>query len=101
MFTHIATARRRRIAGLAVVASVGVLTAGCGKGQTVKEPFADAPRSSTTNDSPGDIVLMPDGFSNVATKCDHGNRIYTIYHKDLPYGSISVVPNDPTCAGKK
>ena len=40
---------------------------------------------------------MPDGFSNAATKCDHGNRVYVIYHGDNPYGTISVVPQDPTC----
>ena len=40
---------------------------------------------------------MPDGFSNVATKCDHGNRIYVIFKSDSSYGSVAVVPNAPDC----
>lgn len=40
---------------------------------------------------------MSDGFSNLGTKCDHGNRVYVVYHGDNPYGSVAVVPADPTC----
>lgn len=48
--------------------------------------------------SPAEIYAMPDGFSNVATKCDHfGNRIYTMYHGSDASGSIFVVAADPTC----
>jgi hypothetical protein len=46
---------------------------------------------------PADVVAFPDGFSNVATKCDHGNRVYVLYHDASPYGAISVVSGDPTC----
>jgi hypothetical protein len=63
----------------------------------VTEPWKDAPRSGVTNDDPADTITMPDGFNNTATKCDHGNRIYVTYHGDNPYGSIAVVPQDPTC----
>jgi hypothetical protein len=73
-------------------------TAGCSK---FTEPFKDAPRSSVDNGKPADLIRMPDGFSNAATKCDHGNRVYVIYHGDTGYGSIAVVANDPTCAGSK
>lgn len=49
--------------------------------------------------SPAQIIAMPDGFSNVASKCDpYRNRIYTMYHGGDASGSIFVVPQDPTCA---
>ena len=61
------------------------------------EPFKDAPRSHVDNGDPADLIRMPDGFSNAATKCDHGNRIYTAYHGDNRYAAIAVVPRDPSC----
>jgi hypothetical protein len=64
------------------------------------EPFKDAPRSKNDNGAPADLVRMPDGFGNAGTKCDHGNRVYTLFHGDSPYGAIAVVPQDPTCVGK-
>jgi len=64
------------------------------------EPYKDAPRSGTTNTKPADTITFPDGFSNVATKCDHGNRLYVAYKGDEAKASITVVPNDPTCGGK-
>lgn len=60
------------------------------------EPFKDSSRGAT-NDNPADTVTFPDGFNNVATKCDHGNRVYVTYHADSPYGAVAVVPHDPTC----
>lgn len=83
-------------AALASIAFVGVaiLPAGCGK---ISEPFNDAPRSKVENNAPADVVTFPDGFSNVATKCDHGNRVYVAFHGDNPYAAIAVVANDPTC----
>jgi len=73
--------------------------AGCSWDKST-EPFQDAPRNGTNN-GPAMVVTMPDGFNNVATKCDHGNRVYTIYHGNDPYGSVAVVPFDPTCSGNK
>lgn len=88
-------APRIRIAVAASAAAVGLLAlTGCAK---YSEPFKDAPRSGVSNGSPADLIRMPDGFSNAATKCDHGNRIYTAYHGDSKYGAIAVVPQDPTC----
>lgn len=81
-----------------VIALVGVLAlsmTGCAK---MTEPFKDAPRGGT-NDSPADTITFPDGFSNASTKCDHGNRVYVLYHADAAYGSVAVVPADPTCNG--
>ena len=84
---------RKSVAGLvlAVVACTGLSS--CAK---MTEPFKDAPRGET-NSGPADTITFPDGFSNGATKCDHGNRLYVAYHGDSPYASIAVVPNDPTC----
>lgn len=79
---------------LAAVAAVLVL-AGCGA--KANEPFKDAPRSGTSNTTPADTITMPDGFSNLATKCDHGNRIYVAFHGDGTGAAITVVPADPTC----
>lgn len=61
------------------------------------EPFKDAPGSAVVNDAPMDKVLMSDGFSNVGTKCDHGNRLYVAFHGDGTYAAIAVVPADVTC----
>lgn len=89
--------RTARITAAAVAAATGLLLlSGCT--DKYSEPFKDAPRG-TTNNGPADIITQPDGFSNAATKCDHGNRIYTLYHGDNKYGSIAVVPGDPTCKG--
>lgn len=62
-----------------------------------EEPYNDAPRIGHENDSGARVVMFPDGFSNAATKCDHGNRVYVIYKGDDNRGAISVVPQDPTC----
>lgn len=82
----------------ALSAAIVLALSGCG--DKAVEPFKDAPRGAT-NGGAADTVTMPDGFSNVATKCDHGNRLYVAFHGDSPYASIVVVPNDPTCAGVK
>jgi hypothetical protein len=89
---------RGKIAGLAALGVLGVgLLTGCGAGNKFTEPFNDAPRTGIQNGNAADIVTMPDGFSNLATKCDHGNRVYVAYHADSPYASVFVVPADPTC----
>jgi hypothetical protein len=84
--------KRLLIAG--AIATLAFSFAGCAK---MSEPFKDAERG-VTNDDPADTITFPDGFSNAATKCDHGNRIYVVFKSDAAYGSIAVVPADPTCA---
>jgi PBP1b-binding outer membrane lipoprotein LpoB len=84
----------KKIAALAVL-GLTVFLAGCGS--KAQEPFKDAPGSSVVNQTPADKILMPDGFSNITTKCDHGNRIYVAFHGDSAYAAIAVVPQDPTC----
>lgn len=83
---------KKILAGTAAVVMVLSLGA-CSK---MSEPFKDAERGAT-NDSPADTITFPDGFSNAATKCDNGNRVYVLFKGDHPYGGIAVVPNDPTC----
>ena len=87
------TARRAAVAAAIATATLALAT-GCSK---YTEPFKDAPRSGNDNGAPADLVRMPDGFSNVSTKCDHGNRLYVAYHGDSGYAAITVVPADPTC----
>lgn len=78
----------------AVLAALGLMAlAACGK---MSEPFQDAPRGAS-NTNPADTITFPDGFSNVATKCDHGNRVYVLFKGDQPYGGLSVVPNAEGC----
>lgn len=85
----------KRVA-LIVAAVVATLSmSGCSWEKTT-EPFKDAPVSGHNSD-PAEVVEMPDGFNNVATKCDGPNRVYTIYHADSGYGSVAVVANDPRC----
>lgn len=78
-----------------VVASTVVLGA-CSQKEI--EPLRDAPTAQRNTDA-ADVISMPDGFSNVATKCDHGNRVYVVFKGTNTYGAISVVPHDPTCGG--
>jgi hypothetical protein len=81
----------------AVVIAAGTLLAGCDWSDKVTEPFKDAPRSGVTNDNAADLITMPDGFSNLSTKCGPGGMRYTVaYHGDSLYASINVVP-DPSC----
>src|SRR4029453_4331946 len=76
-----------------VIMTIGLSGACSGK---QLERYNDAP-VGVQNTGPADVMNMPDGFSNVATKCDHGNRVYVIFHNDAAYGSVAVVAKDPTC----
>jgi hypothetical protein len=79
-----------------IIAGIGILAlAGCSSKYT--EPFKDAPRTQESNNDPAQVIRMPDGFSNLSSKCDGPNRVYVIYHGDNAYGSIAVAANDPRC----
>lgn len=78
----------------ALAAALALLLSGCTEKAT--EQFRDAPRG-TTDSGPADVLTFPDGFSNVAAKCDGPNRVYVIFHADSAYGAVAVVPNDPRC----
>lgn len=87
--------RYRRLGALTLSAlAVAALTA-CTPGK-ITEPFNDAQRGAE-NSGKMDVVTMSDGFSNVGTKCDHGNRIYVTFHGDGAYAALAVVAQDPTC----
>jgi hypothetical protein len=47
-----------------------------------------------TDDSPARVINMPDGFANLAIKCDRGNGIYVTTRDAAP----TVIVNDPNCA---
>jgi hypothetical protein len=86
---------RPTIAATALVAVALLALPGCGK---ALEPYNDAPVAAQ-NKTPAEVVNMPDGFSNVATKCDHGNRLYVAFKGDGNRAAVAVVANDPSCAG--
>jgi uncharacterized lipoprotein len=90
----------KALAATAAATLLVLALAGCDAADKASEPFKDAPRSNTTNNQAADIVTMPDGFNNLASKCDGPNRVYTTYHGDSPYGAVAVVPNDPRCTGR-
>jgi len=87
----------KKARAVSILALIALILGLGGCGEKAKEPFRDAPGSSVVNNSPADKITMPDGFSNLTTKCDHGNRIYVAFHGDLGYAAIAVVPQDPTC----
>lgn len=60
------------------------------------EQEQDAPVNSRDKTA-ATLMNMPDGFSNVAHKCDGPNMVYTVFHGDSSYGSVAVAPNDPRC----
>lgn len=80
-----------------VVLVVILLAASCAKST---ESFRDAPRGAT-NDSAADILNFPDGFSNVAAKCDGTARIYVAFKADANRAAITAVPNHPKCGGTR
>ena len=92
------TMTKKKAAGFAGVAllSATVLT-GCSDKTT--EQFKDA-HINSRNSSGADVGTMPDGFSNFATKCDHGYRVWVIFKSDNSYGSIST-QHDKNCPQPK
>lgn len=92
---------RGKVAAMGTGLFLGLLIIGalisCDK---IAEPYKDAERGAS-NTGAADTVTFPDGFSNVATKCDHGNRIYVAFKGDSNRAAIAVVANDPTCSGAK
>jgi hypothetical protein len=87
--------RRLAALGAATVLTLGMLS-GCG------EENRDAPRG-TEDTGPADVIQFPDGFSNVAHKCDGPNMVYSATNgagtgdAKSTRASISVIANDPRC----
>jgi len=80
---------------IAVAAVAAITLTGCGLNK-MSQPFNDAPRSANEDDSAAQIITMPDGFSNLATKCVGGIRYTVAFHNDAAYGAVSTVA-DPKC----
>jgi hypothetical protein len=86
----------RRLA-LATIAAATLLSAGCGQQAYDNERGkGDAPVDrQTINDGPAQVMNMPDGFPNLATKCvpfQKGKRYYAGTESDVP-----VIVDDPRC----
>lgn len=81
---------------LGAVAFMPLLT-GCGDSRG----YGDAPvEGRAGDDTPAKVYNFPNGYPNVATKCDGlGHRLYVVTHSktDPP----PVVITDPTCPGGK
>lgn len=89
------TTKTRTVAATAA-ALAALALAGCSSYNDARGK-GDAP-VGPTDDSPAQIINFPDGFGNVAIKCDgHGHRLYVATHvKTDP--SVTVV-EDSTCPG--
>lgn len=82
---------------LAVVA-LGLVVSGC-EGFKEQRGRGDAP-VGRGDDSPAEVLQMPDLFPNVAHKCDgHGNRVYVTQTKDT--NALVIVPNQPSCVEER
>lgn len=94
------TKLRLKIAGVVTAAGVAVTgVAGCA---SMTEPWNDAP-IERKYDNPAEVYSMPDGFANIASKCDaHGHRMFSTREGAQGGGKVvAVVPNDPSCKGKE
>lgn len=79
-----------------VAVAVLALTA-CGDDYKDKRGKGDAPVRKS-NDSPVEVMNYPDGFSNVAHKCDgHGHRVYVTTQNSN--GKQMAVVADASCPG--
>jgi hypothetical protein len=85
---------RKKIAFLLIGIIAAFSVAACGDNFNNQRGRGDAPVAAK-DDSAAEIINMPDLFMNLATKCNHGNRIYAHTRDAAPV----VVPNDPSCAG--
>lgn len=84
---------KRLVKVSAAVVVAAALATGCS--QAAREEFRDAPINGH-DDAPAFIYNMPDGWSNIATKCSReGHRLYTTMNSNGR--AIFVLPNDPTC----
>jgi hypothetical protein len=62
------------------------------------ETHGDADKGKVDN-APADVIQFPDGFRNVAHKCDGPNMVYSAssgVDDSLP-AAVAVVANDPRC----
>jgi len=82
----------------AIAAAIAFTAAGCGL-EKAAEPFQDAPRLGGEDMTGAQIIAMPDGFSNLATKCVGDIRYTVVFHNNNNYGAVTTVV-DPLCPKK-
>lgn len=90
------TKRVRRIGLLTAAAAGGALFLTAGTGcDAATEEWNDA-KVVHKYDHGAEVYSMPDGFANIASKCDvHGNRMYS---EKIDSGrAVAVVKDDPSC----
>ena len=81
----------------AIFIGAPVLLGACGSNDD--KGLGDAPIGNR-NDTPADVINMPDGYPNVATKCNPyqpGTRIYVVTHSKTDV--VPVIVADTTCTG--
>jgi hypothetical protein len=89
------TVRTALLAGAALVAVVGSTAGACGAKGTGDAPVEPV---SSQNNNPAHIINMPDGFPNVAFKCDGKVGIYVVSHAKTDVAPV-IVQNDVRCGG--
>lgn len=83
-------------AGLVCAVVIGGSATGCSA--KFQEHFKDTPVTGRV-DVGAVVGSMPDGFNNWARTCDGTTAVYTAYHGDAAYGSVSTVADSPVCGG--
>lgn len=97
-------AGRRIVVGMLLALSLAavlaaILVAGCDSYNS-QHGRSDAPISNPGKDNrPAEVISMPDGYRNLATKCDgHGHRLYMTSTEGDKQPQIAVV-DDASCPG--
>lgn len=87
---------RLKLAALGAV--LGILLVGCGTIDSINDSNGkgDAP-VGVRDDSAADVLNFPDGYGNVAMKCDgHGNRVYQVTSTQYANTQVVILP-DASC----
>lgn len=81
----------RKFRSVLIAVVLGASLVACGA-------HGDAP-AGDVNHAPADVIEFPDGFRNVAHKCDGPNMVYSVSAgaSDSLSGGVFVVANDPRC----
>ncbi len=77
------------------VVAAGFTAAACSNTGTFGEEFRDT-GVANRDDTPADIIQMPEGFSNVAAKCDGTSRVYVTRNDNGR--AVAVIADHPKCA---
>jgi hypothetical protein len=77
---------------LGSLAAVVLVAGAVGCGETKSDSDA-----GEVNKGPADVLAFPDGFRNVAHKCDgHGHRVFSASRGDTAGAAVAVI-EDSTC----